>query len=250
MKTFEEIVRDNFEKSLRTGKKVKTVYGRTSSGQQYACLVTSGLWYAVRLIMEEENRHLPRSGIFAYSNYSCVELPPTQHLTLAGADEKIAEYQEILSDIETNCSKFYSKYLKGSLWRICVPLPKDWANKLDTYLERGDIIQCDFYAAHHVGIYLGNGKVAHMSGHGGGKADGKARIGDMIPNFVEKASSTVEVIVLWVRARPKEKIASTAERYAAQGFREGEYNLLFRNCQHFVTLCALGDERGLEIFYI
>ena len=189
------------------------------------------------------------SNVSIVKNYSRLELKVTQHLTLAGADAKIAEYQELLADIEKNYDGLYSKYLEGNIWHSCAPLPKDWALRVDKYLERGDIIQCKIFLGHHVGIYLGNGKVAHMSGHHAGKTAAKARVGELIPDFVNDAKSTLQVSVLWVRARTKEQIAHIAERYAADGFREREYNFLVRNCQHFVTLCALGTERLLEISF-
>ena len=255
MSTFEEIVRDNFENSFLTGTKVKTVFGVTSCGQKYACFVSSVVWYAVRLIMEDEYLHLQNIGSqFSFggrrSHFSWVELRKTWHLTLTDADAKIAEYQELLADIDNNCARFYSKYMGGKeLWRIFLPLPKDWARHVDEYLERGDIIQCNLFLVHHVGIYLGNGKVAHLSGHGDRKATAKARVGELIPHFVLDTKSTLEVVALWVRARTKEQIAQTAERFADVSFREGQYNFFFRNCQHFVTLCALGYECLLEKIY-
>ncbi|CAP25486.1 Protein CBG04881 [Caenorhabditis briggsae] len=45
-----------------------------------------------------------------------------------------------------------------------------------------------------------------------------------------------------LRIRTGEEIAKKAEELAADKFRDGDYNILLRNCQHFVSLCATGVE--------
>lgn len=242
MPSFKETIEATFEKSLLTGKKVKTVYGRSSSGQQFACFVSSGVWYAVRLVVEEEYQH------FKPTLYSNQQLELTQHLTLEGAEAKIAEYQTQLGDIEANRDAFYEAHLQGKAWCMSKPLPGDWGAAFRCgsgdykYLERGDIVQGDSHSgSHHVGVYLGDGKVAHM-------AAGKARIGNLIPAFVPDEYHKLQVVVLWVRVRSKEAIASTAEMYVKMDARAGANNCVFRNCHHFVTQCALGLERNSELF--
>lgn len=210
------------------------MYGHTSLGQQYAILLTK---YKIRLITELR------------FDAACINWA-------ACAPAELSNIQKILGDIETNKDEVIKHYVRfdasimlsghKGMAHSCRRLPDDWANMPDNHLKRGDIIRCPFYGAHHVGIYLGDQKVAHVSGHGDGKTDAGARIGELIPNFVDNATSTVELIEPYIRVRTNEDVASTAERYAAKSFRKGEYHLLMRNCQHFVTLCAFGEEFSLE----
>ncbi|PIC29313.1 hypothetical protein B9Z55_020935 [Caenorhabditis nigoni] len=99
----------------------------------------------------------------------------------------------------------------------------------------------------HVAIYLGDGRVSHVSGHGGGKAAGVARIGRLLGDFTTKGTETIWLLNLLLRIRSGEEIAKKAEEFAANEFRKGDYNVFLRNCQHFVALCATGGEFAFNI---
>ena len=45
-----------------------------------------------------------------------------------------------------------------------------------------------------------------------------------------------------IRRRSREDICKTAERLVEERYRENEYNLFLRNCQHFAGYCATGKE--------
>lgn len=50
-----------------------------------------------------------------------------------------------------------------------------------------------------------------------------------------------------MRYRTPTEIVACARRYADSQFREREYNLLLRNCQHFASLCATGYEHSVDV---
>jgi hypothetical protein len=130
-------------------------------------------------------------------------------------------------------------------------LPSDVIDDPDKYLKPGDIISVpigtQFYKkAHHFAIYIGAKKVAHVSAHGGPKAESVARIGNFCPDFVEN-NGIVKKLVFSYKIREPKSIVAIAKDFAEKAFREGMYYMPEQNCQHFVTLCAFGFEFSPEI---
>ncbi|CAI2352578.1 unnamed protein product [Caenorhabditis sp. 36 PRJEB53466] len=208
-------------------------YGKTPTGQKFATVITSGAWYA------PGDRFLFK----------------TQHATWDGALEKKKEYHRQLTHgkfkaflcnlpaekrYRRNIFSAVTHYLLDdqdfesrdfSSARIVKTTPSDCADRPDKYLKRGDIVQTDFLlAANHEGIYIGNGKVIHVSGHGGGKSASVAREGRLLGDFVGKSGESVRVLVLRLKFRTGEEIARQAEAYSDGKFREGEYDLFMEMC--------------------
>lgn len=88
--------------------------------------------------------------------------------------------------------------------------------------------------------------MAHVSGHGGGKAESVARIGQLLGNFVHKPDDPIRVVVYRLRVQTRDQIAQHAIDWSEEGFRAGEYNLLTKNCQHFARLCTVDSEFAKE----
>lgn len=82
----------------------------------------------------------------------------------------------------------------------------------------------------------------HVSGHGEGKEASVARVGRLCGHFVDKPDATIRVVVYRIRFQTPQNVVKTATDYANGQFRDGEYNLISKNCQHFATLCAVGFE--------
>ena len=257
--TFREEVEADRDSFFR-GHCVQMKFGKTSTGQQFATLITEGLWYAVRVYMEEDHSELEKAWWQPGDRF----LFKTQHATREGAGDKVAEYERQLRAGDYKAflcnlppakryhrsvvTAVFDHFAPGSFEtrelsdaKIIKKTPRSCARNPDSYLKRGDIVQTNFYCvANHAGIYIGNGKVIHVSGHGGGKEASVAREGRLFGDFVSSADDEIRVLVLRVRFRTPEEIAKQAEAYRDQKFREGEYDLFTQNCQHFAALCAFG----------
>lgn len=259
--TFESEVAADKDRFFR-GSCVDFQYGRTPTGQRFATVITSGLWYAVRVYMEEDHSELSNAWFQPSDRF----LFKTQHATLDGAKDQVkkhrreliaGDYKAFLCNLppekryQRNVVTAVIRHLAEGTFetrdfsnvKIIKKTPSDCAKNPDSYLKRGDIVQTNFIlVANHEGIYIGNGKVIHVSGHGGGKSASVAREGNLLGDFVSNASDGIRVFVLRVRFRTPEEIARQAEKYRDEQFRAGEYDLFKQNCQHFAALCAFGVE--------
>ncbi|EGT45883.1 hypothetical protein CAEBREN_14356 [Caenorhabditis brenneri] len=247
---------------------VQLDYYTSSVGQHYAILVTKGLWYKVRLFVENEHPNCPSVPLWETmtsgekNRVEQDDLTDMEHLTWNGVKERIDNYRKFFGEPSFNAARKIMDQSGHFQPYFIREVPKDYSSNPNKYLKRGDIIATPFVkVALHTAIYLGNGQVGHMSGHGGGKADGVARIGTLIGNFVSKGTEKIWVVVseneiyeiyvlqqcLPLRVRTREAIAQKAEELAANRFRDGDYNILLRNCQHFVFLCATGVEYAINV---
>jgi hypothetical protein len=108
-------------------------------------------------------------------------------------------------------------------------------------LRRGDHLRADRPGGyHHDGIYLGNGQVIHLtSPPGGGKANARVRI-DPLGIFASGRTVTIRRYA-WNHA-PDAIITRAMSQLG-----EGNYHLLFNNCQHFARWCATGDHASEQV---
>ncbi|PIC29314.1 hypothetical protein B9Z55_020935 [Caenorhabditis nigoni] len=182
--------------------------------------------------MENEHRDYPTRPVpFFFGQpvpVTYVDLCTSEHATWNGMIEKIDSIKKFFN----NPDKDAAPLITGDI--IATPIAKV------LQLFTGKI-------ALHVAIYLGDGRVSHVSGHGGGKAAGVARIGRLLGDFTTKGTETIWLLNLLLRIRSGEEIAKKAEEFAANEFRKGDYNVFLRNCQHFVALCATGGEFAFNI---
>ena len=108
-------------------------------------------------------------------------------------------------------------------------------------LSRGDHIRAGRPgAAHHDGIYLGNGQVIHLCGlPGGGKASAHVRI-DTLEVFAVGRPVTI-------RPYAGNHDAEAVIARAMPRLGDGNYHLIFNNCQHFARWCATGDHHSEQV---
>jgi hypothetical protein len=93
---------------------------------------------------------------------------------------------------------------------------------------------------HHDGIYLGNGHVIHLTGlPGGGKAAARVRI-DTLEVFAVGRPVTVRPY-----ASNHDPDAIIARAMSKLG--DGNYHLIFNNCQHYARWCATGDHLSEQV---
>ncbi|CAO4381106.1 unnamed protein product [Caenorhabditis nigoni] len=227
---------------------VQVNFYTSSVGQHNAILVTKGVWYKVRLFVEKEYSNCPSVPLYGTlcpvpNQIEQDDLTENKHLTLNGVKERIENFHNFFKKPDFEAARKImdqSGYVDPYFIR---EVPKDYASNPDKYLKRGDIIATSFFIlAVHTAIYLGNGQVSHVSGHGGGKAEGVARIGRLLGDFTTKGTENIWIVYLPLRIRTGEEIAKKAEELAADKFRDGDYNIYLRNCNHFVFLCATGVE--------
>jgi hypothetical protein len=109
-------------------------------------------------------------------------------------------------------------------------------------LRRGDHIHAGYpWKAHHDGIYLGDGLVIHLTGGtaDGGKAAARVQI-DSLARFAGDRPVTVRSYA--GGHGPEDIVARAMSRLG-----EGNYNLIFNNCQHFARWCATGDHESQQV---
>jgi len=109
-------------------------------------------------------------------------------------------------------------------------------------LHRGDHI-CAGHprTARHDGIYLSDGLVIHLTGGtpDGGKAAARVQI-DSLARFAGSRPVTVR---RYSGAHDPDDIIDRAMSRLG----EGNYNLIFNNCQHFARWCATGDHESAQV---
>ncbi|UJR09771.1 hypothetical protein I4U23_013998 [Adineta vaga] len=239
MSSLEQLVEEE-KNSWSTASYVDCIYGTSKAGQRFAILITQGLWYALRLIIDEDHRQYKRSSsdqLFCNQNW----IHRQEFFTKSGVLEKAQLFKEYLEK-----GKFLEVYeILGKTFALprLRDMPEDCVKNPDRYLRPGDIIQTNFWlSTNHEGIYIGNGRVIHVSGHGGEKSTSVARVGRLLGDFVSKETDSIRVVVYRIRFQSPDSIVRCAEDWADSRFRAGEYNLLVKNCQHFARLCALGHE--------
>jgi hypothetical protein len=104
--------------------------------------------------------------------------------------------------------------------------------------RRGDHIRAGRPGApHHDGIYLGNGHVIHLTG--GAKGDARVRT-DPLAVFAEGRPVTIRPYA--GNHDPDAIIARAMSRLG-----DGNYHLVFNNCQHFARWCATGDHHSEQV---
>ncbi|KAE9549200.1 hypothetical protein FO519_007595 [Halicephalobus sp. NKZ332] len=218
------------------------LWGKTPFGQHFVLITTKVLWYAVRLIIDEENRDLEIAREQGVYNNDVLER--SQCLKCETALTYRSRIHEDLSN---------GTFPGEVACRIRRVSPECIRNP-DFHLKPGDHIQRDLDSsipfASHEGIYLGDGKVAHINTDNttangitvlSEKRKAYAKT-DKIEEFVNFPNQEVRIIVHCLRRRSREDICETAKRLVEERYREGEYHFLQQNCQHFASYCALGKE--------
>lgn len=107
-------------------------------------------------------------------------------------------------------------------------------------MEYGDHIVSDRLGYSHHGIYVGNGQVIHYAGFARGLSKGKIEITDL-EDFCQNQGCYVKTHILPVYDRDE-----VFER-ALSRINEDSYNLVFNNCEHFVTWCIYGIRSSSQV---
>ena len=110
----------------------------------------------------------------------------------------------------------------------------------DDYIKPYDIIKVKRKGGlyQHAAIYLGKGKVAHVS-NPGGKNNSWARIDEKWEDFL-KGGKEVEIHHPYIPFKKPEIIKKHIDIAVGARYGEGKYHLLTNNCEHFATMCVYG----------
>ena len=138
------------------------------------------------------------------------------------------------------------------------------------FLEAGDVIGVHRTGYEHYGIYIGNERVIHYAGEG---SDFLGPISIHEASFSEFMKDGGELFYLHFQEKLPIKIyrseklysgdrlpfANTKEyrifspeemvRRARERVGEEEYNLIFRNCEHFALWCKTGVEESTQVIH-
>ncbi|CAO4381167.1 unnamed protein product [Caenorhabditis nigoni] len=165
----------------------------SSFGQHYTILVTKGIWYKVSLFVELEKIPL-------HSEDKKYYLMEYDHFTWNAVQKRINNIKNFFKkpDLQSDAARLVMSLANFLHPYFIGEVPKNYASDPDKYLKRGDIIATPFIGGSvHTEIYLGNGQVGHVSGHGGGKAAGVARIGRLLGDFTTEGTEKIWVLVSW-----------------------------------------------------
>ena len=138
------------------------------------------------------------------------------------------------------------------------------------FLEAGDVIGVHRPGYEHYGIYIGNGRVIHYAG------DGSDFLGPICiheADFSEFIKDGGECFYLHFQEKLPIKIYQSEKLYsgdklpfantkeyrifspeetvkrARERVGEEEYNLIFRNCEHFALWCKTGVEESTQVIH-
>uniref|UniRef100_A0A914QD08 LRAT domain-containing protein n=1 Tax=Panagrolaimus davidi TaxID=227884 RepID=A0A914QD08_9BILA len=243
--SFDNYVTEELKKECM-GTEISRVYGKTPCGQHFCFITSKAFWYAVRLIVDEEYRHLKihrEQGIPGISRGNGV-IFSDDFLTRERASNFVNEKLRKYSNGEFDTDAF----------RVRV-LPMDVHQNPDRYLQPGDHIQRDMLGVlpiSHDGVYLGNGEVADISGtsnNGGSSSSSSSSNSDnakarnvSFRAFALSKNQEIRIIVHCFRRYSGVDICTRARSFVTVNYGNGQYNFFTKNCQHFATLCVTGKE--------
>jgi len=107
-------------------------------------------------------------------------------------------------------------------------------------MKRGDHLVTERTGYTHHGLYLGNNRVIHYSGLSDSLNKGKIEI-TSYEKFSQKKHTYVRNC--WLRTYNEDE---SIER-AYSRLDEDEYNIIFNNCEHFVTWCIQGISKSEQV---
>uniref|UniRef100_A0A914CGU5 Uncharacterized protein n=1 Tax=Acrobeloides nanus TaxID=290746 RepID=A0A914CGU5_9BILA len=220
-------------------------YGKTEIEQECAFVIlpsgsVDSVQYTIRLYMDENHKNLCPDGyqrwIACCRDKDCVF--PTREKAEAHISRRLRSLK---------------KELQNEQIRTAIRVvPK--GRHLE-FLKLSDHIRVKLHGfsakfGYHEGIYVGNERVIHVSGHDSNsieayisKKESCARLGHLVPHFIFKDDDEIEILVYRIQFRTIEHIIFSAIDYAITEYGKGEYHFFCQNCQHFGCLCSTNKTR-------
>uniref|UniRef100_A0AC34PZB2 LRAT domain-containing protein n=1 Tax=Panagrolaimus sp. JU765 TaxID=591449 RepID=A0AC34PZB2_9BILA len=251
---FRERVKNILDRQ-KMGDVILKTWGKTNFGQHFVFVVSKVLWYAVRLIVDEEYWYYP---VVYYQNLENKDIcEKKEFLTFEGVENYI---EKTLENIKND---YFGKKMRFRVRKV----PKWFWSDPDKFLKKGAQLQRYLSLGaklvkigSHEGVYLGNGKVAHVSAEDHIKLKRKntarPRI-DTLVKFLGDPRTELRIVDHVFRQRDPKDIVEFAELYvnsyknnSMSLCRNGNariYNLISNNCQHFANYCVTGRESMTEL---
>jgi len=220
----------------------------TSVNQRYAIIINKVVWYAVRVVLE------------IVDDYSLVkDFKASEHITLKGAFEKKDKIINNLSNRKP--PNFRDCEIVSRAYFIIIPtsvesgeymrVPDKVHSRPDLYLRNGDVVMISrklgfFRMYQHAGIYAGNEEIIHISPEDRHNPKSTSKV--MQTSWSEFYGDAETDVFTWendLKVKTKNEILNTAKSMLGQ--REGEYNFVLKNCQHFAAYCQSGREIFIPI---
>ncbi|CAF1462456.1 unnamed protein product [Adineta steineri] len=208
--------------------------------QKYALIINMVVWYAVRLVLELDERCDTAAEVIKLGEF----------FTESGAIEKKDEIIKQFHLFKDNDKEFpvISPYY--------LTVPDNVRYNPDTYLKPGDFVMIKrenpYISYNHAGIYSGNAEIIHISVpddcHGNGKFNKEeARIMKTSwSTFYGDKAAEINIVLRFYKRRTNEEVLQVAESLI--GARKGTYHFLRENCQHFAGYCQTGYDFSPEVF--
>lgn len=164
------------------------------------------------------------------------------------------EYNEILCNLTTNSrlsesqseKYFGDKAKQGCFFEIADD--DDAFNYPDKYFRPGDHVHVNKVVYNHAAIYIGNKEVIQVSdpekSNNSIVAKRNALVNKARWDQFHDGKKIFTIYFPFVKKRSDAEIVKIASGMINE--LKGEYNPLFKNCQHFATYCQLGCEICLE----
>lgn len=140
-------------------------------------------------------------------------------------EEKVEEWRDQVAE---SLEKIENRYIIS-----VIPVP-------------GSVVYCKLLTAHHSGIYLGDGRIAHLNG------DGMIESVDA-GEFINRLDGFNTAMQIYVACKDGVAVgcAKVAERASRMLGQRRNYNLILDNCHQFAAGCLTGDfENPINFFWM
>jgi len=233
---FDEVIERKISGSICYKSDVMT----SSSDQRYKLVINRIVWYGVHILFEIDPRLNNDDFQVEFKNIHFKTIQHqsiSQHLTLSGAKEKVAKLEN-----DFNMNKIFPSilmpFITPFLLRCKVKDREKAKNDPDCYFLPGDHVQVARSLYHHSAIYIGNKKVIHVSDPSGGASKEQALVNEADWSKFHCGDTEISVLLPMFKLKANVKVANDARLEI--GNYKSEYNVLFKNCQHFATYCQFG----------
>lgn len=229
--SFESIV-NKYIKNNVSGSVKELTFDITSKNQHFALIININFWYAVRLVLQLENRL--GNAIFIDKI--------SEHWTLSGAKDQCNTIIKDLKNDDVRYPKTYNTSFDrdiAKLFSVKLKLTNDQLKNYSNFLIPGDHIKINRKNTYyHDAIYLGNNQVIQVTN----KKDPIEKCS--FSKFLGSNQSDVYVCLYIFKSMESYEIVRKAMSFI--GTREGEYNILRKNCQSFALLCSTSTKDDIS----
>ncbi|CAF1035803.1 unnamed protein product [Brachionus calyciflorus] len=234
---------------------------KTSKDQKFVLIINKVAWYAVHVFLETDarfenkNKYEPSQVEFRILE-QIIKIKVSEHLTLEGAKEKYHKIQKQFSSVGNIWSDLPT-WLKETPRLTCLEIKdgKKAIENSDDFFLPGDHIQINRVALkigfqqsivyQHSAIYIGNKRVIQISDPENESSKERACVNEADWSKFHCGDTEFRICIPQVKILTQKEIIDAA--ISKIGFYKGQYNVLWKNCQHFASCCQFGDGFGFLV---